>query len=43
LFKAAQIMHVPPWELAKQSLYWQNYALAYWSVENEIKAQSPQM
>jgi hypothetical protein len=37
LFQAAKWMNVPPWELAKQSVWWQNKAFVI--MQAEVSAQ----
>lgn len=36
-FKAAQWMHVPPWELVEQPLVWKLKALDYMTAEGEAQ------
>lgn len=34
MIRAARYLGVAPWELAKQSVYWRNLALAFEAAEN---------
>jgi hypothetical protein len=37
LIRAARYLHVPPWELAQQPIFWRNFAIACLSAENEAE------
>jgi hypothetical protein len=42
LFRAAKYCGVPPWEMAQQSLFWMNHALAYEGIEGEAQQKRQQ-
>lgn len=35
LYQAARYMHVPPWELAKQSIWWRDKAVLAMNAEKQ--------